>query len=395
MSIFYKADLIITNDGPPITNGIVEVNEVGVIVSVFQDDTFKDYKFVKGILIPGLVNAHCHLELSHLENKITPRHNGMAGFIDQIFSGRDKTDILECTNAMLLQDKKMFDEGIVAVGDISNSTVSIEVKKNSRIHYHTFVEVMGMSAASAQSRFDNGVSLVNQFVQNNLTNVSLALHAPYSISKKLLQLVSEHLKNNSASSIHINESNDELLFCKSKSGPLKEVFEKYKLPVNDFDNISDESVLIDCVQQLNNASPFILVHNVKTTQAEIELANQMNANLYWCLCVHANKYITNETPDLTYYTNDSLNAVIGTDSLASNHQLSVWEELKTISQLNNQIPFEQLIKWATINGAQALSMQNKIGKIKPGYAPGLVQVLNVNVNAPVITEDSFTKRVGV
>ena len=85
--------------------------------------------------------------------------------------------------------------------------------------------------------------------------------------------------------------------------------------------------------------------------------------------------------------------MIGTDSLASNHQLSVWEELKTISQLNNQIPFEQLIKWATINGACALSLQNKIGKIKPGYSPGLVQVLNVNVIAPVITEDSFTRRV--
>ncbi len=393
MSIFYKADLIITNDGPPITNGIVEVNEEGVIVSVFQDDAFQDYKFVESILIPGLVNAHCHLELSHLENKISPRHNGMAGFIDQIFSQRDNSDFQECTNAMLLQDQKMFEEGIVAVGDISNSAVSIEVKKNSRIHYHTFVEVMGMSAASAQSRFDNGVSLVNQFVQNNLTNVSLALHAPYSISKKLLQLVNEHLKNNSASSIHINESNDELLFCKSKSGPLKEVFEKYKLPVNDFDNISDESVLIDCVQQLNNASPFILVHNVKTTTSEIEIANSMRAILYWCLCVNANKYITNEVPDLTNYLNDSLRVVIGTDSLASNHQLSVWEELKTISQLNNQIPFEQLIKWATINGACALSLQNKIGKIKPGYAPGLVQVLNVNVNAPSITNDSYTRRV--
>ncbi len=385
--------MIITNDGPPLRNGIVEVNDHGVIVSIFQDDTFQDYRFVEGILIPGLVNAHCHLELSHLENKITPRHNGMAGFIDQIFSGRDKTNMLECTNAMLLQDKRMFEEGIVAVGDISNSAVSIDVKKNSRIHYHTFVEVMGMSAASAQSRFDNGVSLVDQFIQNNLTSVSLALHAPYSISKKLLQLVNEHLKNNSASSIHINESDDEILFCKSKSGPLKEVFEKYKLPVNDFDNITNESVLIDCVQQLNNASPFILVHNVKTTQAEIELANRMNANLYWCLCVHANKYITNETPDLTNYTNDSLKIVIGTDSLASNHQLSVWEEVKTISQLNNQIPFEQLIKWATINGARALQLDNSIGKIKPGYAPGLVQVSNINFENPIVTFDSITRKI--
>lgn len=386
--------MIITNDGPPITNGIVEVNEDGVIVSVFQDDAFKDYRYVEGVLIPGLVNAHCHLELSHLENKIIPRQSGMAGFIDQIFSRRDNLDIQECSNAMFLHDQKMFDEGIVAVGDISNSAVSIEVKKNSRIDYHTFVEVMGMSAASAQSRFDNGVSIVNQFVQNNLTNVSLALHAPYSISKKLLQLVNEYLKNNSASSIHINESNDEILFCKSKSGPLKEVFEKYKLPVNDFDNISDESVLIDCVQQLNNASPFILVHNVKTTQAEIEIANRINHNLYWCLCVNANRYITGEFPNLKHYNNEEINVVIGTDSLASNNQLSILEELKSISVIEKNIPFERLIKWATWNGAKALGMENKLGKIKPGYNPGLVQLLNVNLNAPSITNNSYIRRVG-
>ena len=122
MSIFYKSNLIITNDGPPINDGIVEVGDNGMIISVFQDDTFQEYKFIEGILIPGLVNAHCHLELSHLENKITPLHNGMAGFIDQIFSWRDNSDMLECTNAILLQDKKMFDEGIVAVGDIANSS---------------------------------------------------------------------------------------------------------------------------------------------------------------------------------------------------------------------------------------------------------------------------------
>jgi len=391
MSIFYKSDLIITNDGPPLREGIVELNEDGLIVSVFQDDSFHDFKYVEGVLIPGLVNAHCHLELSHLENKITLHQFGMAGFIDQIFSWRDKSDFQECINAMLLQDKKMFDEGIVAVGDIANSSISIDVKKKSPIHYHTFVEVMGMSPASAQSRFENGVKLLNQFIENDLSNVSLALHAPYSISRKLVELVNAHLKNNSATSIHINESNDELVFCKRKEGSLKEVFEKYKLPIQDFDNLTRESVLIDIVNQLTNALPFILVHNVKTTPEEIAEANRINNNLFWCLCVNANEYITGETPELTIYNNDSLNVVVGTDSLASNKQLSVWEELKTIHKLNNQIPFERFIKWATINGARALQLDNKLGKIKPGYAPGLVQVSNIDFENPVITEDSFTR----
>jgi cytosine/adenosine deaminase-related metal-dependent hydrolase len=393
MSIFYKSHLIITNDGPPIKDGIVEVGDDGMIISVFQDDTFQEYKFIEGVLIPGLVNAHCHLELSHLENKITPRHNGMAGFIDQIFSWRDKSDVQECINAMLLHDKKMSDEGIVAVGDISNSSISIDVKKKSAIHYHTFVEVMGMSPSSAQSRFENGLQLLNQFIENDLSNVSLALHAPYSISRKLVQLVNAHLKNNAATSIHINESNDELVFCNSIEGPLKEVFEKYKLPVQDFDNLTHESVLIDIVNQLTNALPFMLVHNVKTTLEEIAEANRINKNLFWCLCVNANEYITGETPELSIYNNDSLNVVVGTDSLASNKQLSVWEELKTISKLNNQIPFERLVKWATINGARAFQLDNSIGKIKPGYAPGLVQVSNINFENPIITSDSITRKI--
>jgi cytosine/adenosine deaminase-related metal-dependent hydrolase len=395
MSIFYKSDLIITNDGPPLREGIVELNEDGLIVSVFQDDSFHDFKYVEGVLIPGLVNAHCHLELSHLKGQIPAHTNGMAGFIDQIFSLRANTNDDACREAMIANDKAMYDEGIVAVGDISNSSITIDVKKESGIHYHTFVEVMGMSDALAESRFENGVQLLNRFVENDLSSVSLALHAPYSISKKLIQLVNTYLKSNSPSSIHINESDDELVFCKSKVGPLKEVFEKYKLPVQDFDNLTQETVLIDVVKELTNAAPLILVHNVKTDLAEIEKSNQLNANLYWCLCVQANEYITGQAPDLKIFNSDSLNVVVGTDSLASNTNLSVWEELKIISRLNNQIPFERLIKWATINGAKALQQNNKLGKIKPGYAPGLVQISNINFENPVITFDSFTRRIKI
>ncbi|MEN9331057.1 MAG: hypothetical protein RLZZ94_147 [Bacteroidota bacterium] len=296
---------------------------------------------------------------------------------------------------MIANDKAMYDEGIVAVGDISNSSITIDVKKESGIHYHTFVEVMGMSDALAESRFENGVQLLNRFVENDLSSVSLALHAPYSISKKLIQLVNTYLKSNSPSSIHINESDDEFVFCKSKVGPLKELFEKYKLPVQDFDNLILESILLDFVNQFTNAAPLILVHNVKTTPEEIAKANRINDNLYWCLCVNANEYITGETPDLINYNNDSLNVVIGTDSLASNKQLSVWEELKTINKLNNQIPFERFIKWATINGARALQLDNKLGKIKPGYAPGLIQISNINFENPVIAFDSFTRRIKI
>ena len=174
MSAFYKSNLIITNDGPPLKDGIVEVNEEGIIVSVFQDDTFQSYNYVEGVIIPGMVNAHCHLELSHLKDQVAPRNNGMAGFIDQIFSLRANTNEAACREAMIASDRAMYEEGIVAVGDISNAAISIDVKKKSAIQYHTFVEVMGMSDSLAESRFENGIQLLNQFIENDLSKIGRA-----------------------------------------------------------------------------------------------------------------------------------------------------------------------------------------------------------------------------
>lgn len=385
MSKFYKSELIITNDGPPLPNGIVEVNEEGCILSVFQDDSFTNYEFVNGIIIPGFVNAHCHLELSHLKGKINPLQNGMAGFIDQLFSLRNDASDEAKQTSMSGNDASMWKEGIVAVGDISNSADSIAVKSKSKIAYHTFIEVMGLSESVAAMRFNHGLKLFNDFKLAGLLNASLALHAPYSVSRQLINLVNEYLKENSISSIHINESSDELEFCKERKGNFIEVFAKNNLPYKEFDNFSEHSVLLDMVKKLNHASPFILVHNVKTTQEEISRSTSLNKNLYWCLCVNANRYITGEVPNLNYYNNEEINVVIGTDSLASNHQLSILEELKSISSIDSGIPFERLIKWSTWNGARALGMEKKLGKIKPGYTPGLVQLMNVNTHAPVFT----------
>jgi len=252
-----------------------------------------------------------------------------------------------------------------------------------------------MSDAIATTRFENGIHLLNEFLKNNLTNTSLALHAPYSISKKLIQLVNEYLIQNPLTSIHINESVDEQIFCHNKSGALGDVFKKYNLPVHEFDNLTRDSILMDIVKEVNHAAPFILVHNVKANKEEVEEANRINKNLFWCLCVNANEYITGETPSLDDFNNDTINVVIGTDSLASNQQLSVWEELKTIARLNTKIPFERLIKWATLNGANALSLGNKLGKIKPGYAPGLVQVSNINFENPIVTSDTIARKIKI
>jgi cytosine/adenosine deaminase-related metal-dependent hydrolase len=125
-----------------------------------------------------------------------------------------------------------------------------------------------------------------------------------------------------------------------------------------------------------------LVHNTYTTEEEIQQANSIHPNLFWCVCIGANLFINNKVPpvDLMYKNNCTI--TIGTDSLASNTQLSILEEIKCIHKHFPSIPFEVLVKPPQLNGAAFLGIDNVVGKIKVGYNPGLMLLENINVHQP-------------
>src|SRR5882757_340525 len=123
----------------------------------------------------------------------------------------------------------------------------------------------------------------------------------------------------------------------------------------------------------------ILVHNVATSEEDLQFAlnrqpasGQHSPDLFFCLCPNANLYISGELPDVALLIRTNCSIVIGTDSLASNHQLSILEELKTLQRQFPQIPIPTLLKWATANGAEALQMDGVLGGFAPGKQPGVV-----------------------
>ena len=142
----FSAHLVFPVSGPPVPFGIVETADDGTILRIRETGgrpvEESGLAFYSGILVPGFVNAHCHLELSHLENRIPPG-NGLHGFVQSVTSGRNvptERILAAAANA----DRRMYDAGISAVGDISNTDLTVTVKRKSRIHYHTFVEVFGL-----------------------------------------------------------------------------------------------------------------------------------------------------------------------------------------------------------------------------------------------------------
>jgi cytosine/adenosine deaminase-related metal-dependent hydrolase len=394
----FSADYVFPVNAPPIKNGVVTTDEDGKILDITSPITSlrEEKKIVhrlEGFIVPGFVNAHCHLELSHLKNSI-PEHSGLDEFIMHIESAR-KANEAEIPAAIRTADEEMYHEGIVAAGDICNTKDSFTVKSKSKIKYHTFIEVFGFHPSRAETAFQKGIlleqELKNQFSIFNF-QFSISPHAPYSASVELLKKIREHAeKNNSVLTIHNQETEDENLLFFSKTGKILERLQKFGIDTTHFKPTGKKS-LASVLPHLPKGNKIQFVHNTFTTSQEINEALEQNSNLYWCFCPNANLYIENRMPDIKMFFDKKLKCTIGTDSLASNHQLSILEEIKTIQYSFPEIPLEEIIRWATLNGAELLGFEESLGSLEINKAPGLIHITNVDLNNLRLTKESKATR---
>jgi aminodeoxyfutalosine deaminase len=329
-------------------------------------DKVEDYE---GIICPGFVNAHCHLELSHMKGAI-PEKTGLLNFAKNIITGRrnfSKEQILEAVEAY---DKKMWENGIVAVGDISNTADTFETKQKSKIFYHTFLELIGFDPEQSEKVFGLGKELQRGAIRMGLKN-SLTPHAPYSVSEPLMKRIASDVMNTRYPvSIHNQETADEDLFFKKKEGDLVELYEFLRMPI-DFFKPSGSSSLQTYLAYLGKCENLLLVHNTFTLPEDLEWANKFHEKLYWCLCPNANLYIENTLPDVKNFLKHGCSMVIGTDSLASNHALSVVDEMNVLLREFKWLRIADVLKWATYNGAEALAIEDIFGNFVKGKNAGL------------------------
>jgi len=353
---------------------VVDVkNQILDIVNSKDIDSSK-IEFLAGVLCPGFINTHCHVELSHLFNKIEQK-TGLDNFIKEIELFR-KTDEKAVLAAIEKADEEMFLNGIVAVGDICNSNHSFNVKNYSKINYYNFLEVFAFHPSRADYVFEQGLKLYHQSKQLK----SITPHAPYSASNNLLKLISDFaIENNSELTIHNQETEDENLMFNSKKGKVIERINSFGIET-DFWKAPNENSIVATLKQLPNNLKIQLVHNTYTSESDMQWANNYNNNLYWCFCVNANKYIENKVPNIPLFIKNNCKITVGTDSLASNWSLNILDELKTITKTFPEISLNQLIAWSTWNGAEYLGFQEKLGSIEIGKTPGINQLLNIENN---------------
>lgn len=358
-----KADIVYTSAGQPIENGMVAIATDGRIAAIGQDIASNgiEVEYFKGALCPAFVNTHCHLELSHLKNKL-PQKTGLDGFIKNLQANRVATQE-EITTAIEVAEKEMQAAGIVAVGDICNGTDSFQTKKNSAIYFYNFIELFANNPEKASTVFFQGKEIQNSSKLLGL-NSSIVPHSPYSVSKKLFKLIDDENKN-SPLSIHNQETASENELYQKGSGKLAELLKSFGTDLSTFE-ISNRNSLPSYLSLISPTKPLLLVHNTYTELEDIQFAEKMHSQLYWCFCPKANLHIENQLPDFSVFISEGVKCTLGTDSLASNDTLSIFEEMKVIQANCQAVSLDLLIRWATINGAEFLGIEKEYGSLEVG-----------------------------
>lgn len=339
-------------------------------------DSTPGVEFYSGVLCAGFVNAHSHIELSYLRGAIA-EGGGFAAFAESIGRVRGNYSDEERLSAIAEADKAMWQEGIDAVGDIVNGETSFATKAASKIYYHNFAEVFGLRECN----------LERQRELLNYPNTTLTPHSIYSVQDLPFREVCGEVSDKPLS-IHFLETEDEAKLYRGE-GALHEWYAKVGFEC-DFLHYGSPAKRI--VASVPKDRGVLLVHNCAVSQSDIEtITKHFSAPVSWVLCPRSNAYISGVEPrsvELLRAAGNNINICIGTDSLSSNWSLSMVEELKMF----RYIPLEELLQWATINGAKALGIADKYGSLEVGKRSGIVNLTGVDLSDFKLTEQTRAVR---
>ena len=375
----FRSDLLFTGNAM-LSDSVLVTKDDGTILDIVpQKDAGENVACFEGIITPGFINCHCHIELSHLHQVIHPK-SGLVNFLIEVVKQRNRIDLEKILISIEAVSDNLQKEGIVAVGDICNTDHTIKMKSRSPIHFYNFIEVFGFSNQFTEERLQTMMPVVKEFMDLKTTNrnsyVSMVPHAPYSVSEVLFSRLNQ-ISSGKVITIHNQEGQAENELYLSGSGEFFNLFNFLKLDVSFFTPTKLTS-LQSYFPLLNKAQHLLLVHNTYTSQQDIDfIQNAAKDNpfqkVYWCLCPNANLYIENKLPPISLLLDNNCDIVLGTDSLASNKRLSMLDEIKTVLQDNqNKVNTLQVLQWATIQGARALQLDSILGSFAPGKKPGIL-----------------------
>jgi aminodeoxyfutalosine deaminase len=373
----YRAAWVLPIAAPPIRRGSVLIDG-GRIVGVFHEEAFphlagravdpEAIDLGNAAILPGLVNAHTHLELSWMRGRIPPSDSMPAWAAQLIALRREQgADPPEPIAGAVVEARAA---GTALVGDVTNTLAADRLLGESHLAGAEFFEILGFSAPAPAEQVALAQSTLDALAHGPEWRRSVVPHAPYSVSPDLFRAIAAVAADRSVS-VHLGESRDEIEFLQRGTGAWRDLLARVGVWNDRWQPPACGPVEYLARLGLVNER-LIAVHGTHLPGSELARLAQAGATLV--ACPRSNRWTGAGVPPIDRFFASGVRVAVGTDSLASVEDLNLFKELAYLRQLAPHIPPRQLLASATIAGAMALGFATEYGTIEPGKRAELIAV---------------------
>jgi aminodeoxyfutalosine deaminase len=372
----FSAQWIVPISGPPLRNGFITIDR-GRIQNIGADGPREATPLGNVALLPALVNAHTHLELSFLRGRVPPCDN-FNEWVTTLMSLRrseapdPNAPVIVAATRRAIEDARATGTGLI--GDISNTLVSVDLLRDAGMAAHVFHEQTGFNLADVPGKIAQALTAMSAMNGGDETvRMSLAAHAPYSVSPALFAAIRREVSAGSppVTSVHLGESAQEIEFLRDGTGPARVMLERLGVWTDAWrpPGVSPVAYL-DGLGFLDART--LVVHGVQFDADDLARLGAIGATLV--SCPRSNVYVGVGSPPLDAFYDSAVDVAFGTDSLTSVADLNMFNELAEARRIAPKVPARRLLESATLIGARALGFENDFGSIEIGKRAALLAV---------------------
>ena len=391
--LILRAKYLLTEPDNVVENGAVLVDGkkivfAGCFKDVNKNTLCKIINLGNSAIAPGLINAHTHLELTSLHNRINYNGN-FTDWIRQIINARKTWTERDYVLSINEGVSKSIESGTTTVADSTRNSYTCEESSKSNLRKIVFYELIDFNPHTAEKTIDNFNKYINDTNNDSTLSLGIFPHSPYTVSKELYKrcgTLSDEL--NILAATHISETNDEIEFLTKGTGNFKALLNNHNM-LNNWKHPG-----LRPVAYLNSmdilSDNWLLIHCNYTSEDEIEYIKKSNANIVFCPRSH--RYFRHKNHPFHSFLEHGINVALGTDSLASNDSLSILDEMKFIYENHNDLKPQDILYMGTIAGAIALKLSNKIGRLEPGFEADITAIKLPEGDANNIYDSIFSQK---
>ena len=368
-----RAPWVLPVAGPPIADGAVVSNADGSIVYVGPQNRMPNCDVVEDFsghaILPGLINAHTHLEFSDLKKPIGQAGMEFTEWISEVVAcRRNQNQTAENKTAAIKSGlMQCRDHGVVAVGEIATMPLTAaQYAQTGNCLVTVFQEILGADQSDYARKMSE---LAGNKIALNESGIidAISPHAPYSVPRALLErLITVAQRTRSTVAMHLAETNAEREFVQHRTGPFLDMLKRFGVWRPEM-YAADDSIL-NILQTLSRAKRSLVVHGNYLTTQELDYVSSVRQKMSIVFCPRTHLYFRHDDYPMDGICERGINLAVGTDSRASNPDLNLMSELKEIRQRFTQLSQELILKMGTINGAIALGLQERLGTLELGKA---------------------------